>query len=109
MLQFHKHPHSKIYKHTVKKIIEPYAMSNWVEHQTNRISYVLIGPSILQVDQQMEELRQEVTETIVPGVKLEPGSSNTTPKTATTLANLIGNVSLFPFLLLQFPANEVPT
>ena len=69
----------------------------------------LIGPSILQVDQQMEKLGAEVTETIVPDVKLEPGSSNTTPKTATTLANLIGNVSLLLFLHLQFPAYEVPT
>ena len=54
----------------------------------------------------MEKSRQKVTETIVPDVKLEPGSSNTTPKTATTLANLIGNVSLPPFLLRQFPASQ---
>ena len=78
----------------------------WVKNKTNRISYILIEPSILQVDQQMQELRQEVTETIVPDIKLRPGSYNNTPKTATPLANLIGNVSLFPFLLLQLPASQ---
>ena len=81
-------------------------MSKWVKYKTNRISYILIELSILQVDQQLQELRQEVTETIVPDIKLRPGFYNNTPKTATPLANLIRNVSLFLFLLLQLPASQ---